>query len=113
MIPGYFLPLWSVVLPSPPLPLDPSHSISSVSHPHHIMHAHAGIILISLALCADAVIGNVQEKALKKHGGSSVEMVLYSYSIGIAYILALMLVSGSFLPAFRYCLEVIKGDFSN
>jgi hypothetical protein len=32
-------------------------------------------MLISLALCADAVIGNVQEKAMKLHNASNSEMV--------------------------------------
>lgn len=35
-----------------------------------------GVLLISLALCADAAIGNVQEKAMKLHNGSNSEMVL-------------------------------------
>ena len=61
---------------------------------------------MSLALCTDAVIGNVQEKALKKHSASTVEIVLYSYSIGTVYILLWTFLSGSFLPAFLYCLEV-------
>lgn len=34
-----------------------------------------GVLLISLALCADAAIGNVQEKAMKLHNGSNSEMV--------------------------------------
>lgn len=34
-----------------------------------------GVILISGALCADAVIGNVQEKTLKGFGSSNGEMV--------------------------------------
>ncbi|XP_034285010.2 adenosine 3'-phospho 5'-phosphosulfate transporter 2 isoform X2 [Pantherophis guttatus] len=34
-----------------------------------------GVVLISLALCADAIIGNVQEKAMKLHSGSNSEMV--------------------------------------
>lgn len=34
-----------------------------------------GVMLISLALCADAVIGNVQEKAMKLHNASNSEMV--------------------------------------
>jgi adenosine 3'-phospho 5'-phosphosulfate transporter B3 len=66
--------------------------------------------LISLALCADAAIGNVQEKALKKHSASNVEMVLYSYSIGTLYILLWTVLSGSLLPAFLYCLEVYVGN---
>jgi len=38
-------------------------------------HLALGVVLISLALCADAVIGNVQEKALKAHKSSNTEMV--------------------------------------
>ena len=37
-----------------------------------------GIIMISLALCADAVIGNVQEKAMKSHHASNTEVVSHS-----------------------------------
>ena len=59
-----------------------------------------------MALCADAIIGNVQEKALKEHSSSNVEMVLYSYAVGFLYILAGLLVTGSLIPAFLYCLEV-------
>ena len=36
-----------------------------------------GYIMISGALLADAVIGNVQEKNMKKYGGSSNEMVSF------------------------------------
>lgn len=38
------------------------------------------MILISLALCADAVIGNVQEKAMKLHNASNSEMVNSAFS---------------------------------
>ena len=34
-----------------------------------------GVLLISLALCADAVIGNVQEKAVRDNSGTAVEVV--------------------------------------
>ena len=34
-----------------------------------------GVVLISMALCADAVIGNVQEKAMKAHKSSNTEVV--------------------------------------
>ena len=66
-----------------------------------------GVLLISLALCADAVIGNVQEKALKQHSASNVEMVLYSYAVGFVYILIGVLISRSLVPAFLYCLKVL------
>lgn len=62
-----------------------------------------GVLLISLALCADAVIGNVQEKAMKLHNGSNSEMVLYSYSIGFIYILTGLLGVGGLGPAVTFC----------
>ena len=34
-----------------------------------------GVVLISLALCADAAIGNVQEKTMKQYGASNTEVV--------------------------------------
>ncbi|KAK3089531.1 hypothetical protein FSP39_004331 [Pinctada imbricata] len=64
-----------------------------------------GVMLISLALCADGVIGNVQEKAYKQYNCSNSEMVLYSYSIGFVFIIFGLIVSGSLLPAFTFCLE--------
>lgn len=56
----------------------------------------SGVILISLALCADAVIGNVQEKAMKTHKSSNTEVVslytpnlhflaLISHTFSLAY----------------------------
>uniref|UniRef100_A0A672MV69 Adenosine 3'-phospho 5'-phosphosulfate transporter 2 n=1 Tax=Sinocyclocheilus grahami TaxID=75366 RepID=A0A672MV69_SINGR len=62
-----------------------------------------GVILISLALCADAAIGNVQEKAMKLHNGTNSEMVLYSYSIGFVYILLGLLSVGGLGPAVSFC----------
>ncbi|XP_041484278.1 adenosine 3'-phospho 5'-phosphosulfate transporter 2-like isoform X1 [Lytechinus variegatus] len=64
-----------------------------------------GIILISLALCADAIIGNVQEKAMKAHRASSSEVVLYSYSIGFVFIFVGLVGHGSFLEAFWFCYQ--------
>ena len=50
---------------------------------------------------ADAVIGNVQEKAMKQYGATQVEVILYSYSIGTIYLLAGQILSGNFVPAAR------------
>jgi adenosine 3'-phospho 5'-phosphosulfate transporter B3 len=58
-----------------------------------------GILMINLALVADAVIGNVQEKAMKKYGASNSEVVLYSYSFGIIYLLVALILSGRLTPA--------------
>ena len=71
----------------------------------NIVHS-PGVLLISLALCADAVIGNVQEKTLKEYSASNVELVLYSYFVGVFYILFGLLLSGSLVPAFEFCLKV-------
>ncbi|KAL1006385.1 hypothetical protein UPYG_G00071660 [Umbra pygmaea] len=62
-----------------------------------------GVVFISLALCADAAIGNVQEKAMKFHNGSNSEMVLYSYSIGFVYLLTGLLCVGGLGPAVAFC----------
>jgi len=66
---------------------------------------HTGVILISLALCADAVIGNVQEKAMVMYDAPNGEVVLYSYAIGFVYILCGLLISGGFFEAFYFCLQ--------
>lgn len=66
---------------------------------------HTGVLLISLALCADAVIGNVQEKAMKQFSASNVEVVLFSYAIGLVYIFAGLALTGGLVPAFHYCLQ--------
>ncbi|XP_031157213.1 adenosine 3'-phospho 5'-phosphosulfate transporter 2 isoform X3 [Sander lucioperca] len=65
-----------------------------------------GVLLISLALCADAAIGNVQEKAMKLHNGSNSEMhpvKTYGYAFlfsltgyfGISFVLALIKLFGA------------------
>ncbi|VDL78886.1 unnamed protein product [Nippostrongylus brasiliensis] len=61
-----------------------------------------GYIMITGALLADAVIGNIQEKNMKKYGASTNEMVLYSYSIGSVYLLMFTAISGELPEAFRF-----------
>ncbi|KAM9665970.1 adenosine 3'-phospho 5'-phosphosulfate transporter 2 isoform 2-T2 [Trichechus inunguis] len=51
----------------------------------------------------DAVIGNVQEKAMKLHNASNSEMVLYSYSIGFVYILLGLTSTSGLRPAVTFC----------
>jgi adenosine 3'-phospho 5'-phosphosulfate transporter B3 len=74
-----------------------------------------GVLLISLALCADAVIGNVQEKAARENSATTKEVIFFSYSIGFVYILVGLLVTGGLWPAFKFCLgqpaEVYGGAF--
>lgn len=66
-----------------------------------------GVIMVSLALIADAIIGNVQEKAMKESDSSNTEMVLYSYSIGFVYILFWeIFVSFRLIDAIKFSNEV-------
>ncbi|KOB71867.1 Solute carrier family 35 member B3 isoform 1 [Operophtera brumata] len=46
-----------------------------------------GILIISLALLCDAIIGNVQEKAMKQYQASNNEVVFYSYAIAFLYLM--------------------------
>ncbi|CAF2710595.1 unnamed protein product [Rotaria sp. Silwood2] len=59
-----------------------------------------GVWLVCCALVADAVIGNVQEKALKEYKPSNSEMILFSYSIGAVYLLIYDVIFGSLKEAF-------------
>lgn len=65
-----------------------------------------GVVIISLALVFDAVIGNVQELAMKKYKASNSEVVFYSYGIGFLYLFVFMLLTGYFQEGFNYGLKV-------
>lgn len=65
-----------------------------------------GVLMISTALLFDAVIGNVQEKAMREHKAPNNEVVLYSYGIGFLYLLVGMLLSGNVLSGLRFCATV-------
>lgn len=65
-----------------------------------------GVFIISMALVFDAVIGNVQELAMKKHKAPNSEVVFYSYGIGFVYLFIAMLVSGHFASAFAFSWNV-------
>ena len=67
-----------------------------------------GVIMISTALLFDAIIGNVQEKAMREHNAPNNEVVLYSYGIGFVYLFIFMLLSGNILPGLRFCATVIN-----
>lgn len=71
-----------------------------------------GVLIISLALVFDAVIGNVQELAMKKHKAPNSEVVFYSYGIGFVYLLVLMVLSGNFISGFQHSWNVSIKDFS-
>jgi len=53
-----------------------------------------GVAMLSIALMADAVVSNVQEKAMKMHQAFNAEVILYSYGIGTCYLVFCLLLSG-------------------
>lgn len=65
-----------------------------------------GVFVISVALVFDAVIGNVQELAMKKFKASNSEVVFYSYGIGFLYLLAFMVITGDFFDGFQFAWKV-------
>ncbi|XP_030385192.1 adenosine 3'-phospho 5'-phosphosulfate transporter 2 [Scaptodrosophila lebanonensis] len=64
-----------------------------------------GVAMISGALLCDAVIGNVQEKAMREFKAPSSEVVFYSYGLGFVYLLVIMLITGNFFSGFAFCIE--------
>lgn len=54
-----------------------------------------GVSLVSMSLCCDAIIGNVQEAALKSSQEPGARLVLYSYGIGLGVIALLLLGMGA------------------
>eukprot|EP00285_Hemiselmis_virescens_P004836 CAMPEP_0173411450 /NCGR_PEP_ID=MMETSP1356-20130122/77038_1 /TAXON_ID=77927 ORGANISM="Hemiselmis virescens, Strain PCC157" /NCGR_SAMPLE_ID=MMETSP1356 /ASSEMBLY_ACC=CAM_ASM_000847 /LENGTH=274 /DNA_ID=CAMNT_0014373209 /DNA_START=374 /DNA_END=1195 /DNA_ORIENTATION=- len=66
---------------------------------------YTGVIIVSGALLADALIGSVQEEILKNRGTSSDEMVLYSHMVGGGYVLVLALGSGQMQTGIAKCME--------
>ncbi|KAK9876799.1 hypothetical protein WA026_015037 [Henosepilachna vigintioctopunctata] len=61
-----------------------------------------GIIMISMALLCDAIIGNVQEKSIKAYGADIAEVVFYSYSIGFLYLFFIMTLTGHLQDGFIF-----------
>ncbi|XP_022171362.1 adenosine 3'-phospho 5'-phosphosulfate transporter 2 isoform X2 [Myzus persicae] len=69
----------------------------------------AGLILFTLAdnkVSPDFnLIGNFQEKMMKKHNASNAEIVLYSYLIGFIYLLFVLLASGQLRDGTEFCIQ--------
>lgn len=66
----------------------------------------SGVVLICMALMCDAIIGNVQEGAMKRHGEGATQVVLYSYSLGFVLILVGLVATGQLLPGFSFAAQV-------
>jgi len=59
-----------------------------------------GVAMISLALVADAVLSNVQEMAMKSCAATNSEVILYSYGIGMIYLVTFLTLSGNLQSGF-------------
>ncbi|KAL0822736.1 hypothetical protein ABMA28_004752 [Loxostege sticticalis] len=64
-----------------------------------------GVVVISMALLCDAIIGNVQEKAMKQFQASNNEVVFYSYAIACVYLVIITGASGILTEGFTYCAQ--------
>lgn len=64
-----------------------------------------GVMLIATALLFDAVVGNVQEKAMATYHTPNTEIMLFSYSIGALLLAALLAGTQQLLPAARFCAQ--------
>lgn len=63
-------------------------------------------MMISGALLFDAIIGNVQEKAMRDHNATNNEVVLYSYGIGFVYLFVIFLLTNELFAGFSFCAQV-------
>ncbi|XP_077541370.1 adenosine 3'-phospho 5'-phosphosulfate transporter 2 isoform X2 [Haemaphysalis longicornis] len=64
-----------------------------------------GVVLIATALLFDAVVGNVQEKAMAIYHTPNSEIMLFSYSIGALLLAVLLAGTQQLLPAVRFCAQ--------
>lgn len=74
-----------------------------------------GVMMICLALVCDAIIGNVQEKAMKTYKAENSEVVFFSYGLGFVYLLIIMTISGHLFSGIKFCSHVsdlLNGIFS-
>lgn len=67
-----------------------------------------GVVVISLALFCDAIIGNVQEKAMKQFQATNNEVVFFSYAIACGYLIVITFSTGIMMDGYYYCSKVIK-----
>ncbi|CAF4513127.1 unnamed protein product [Rotaria sp. Silwood2] len=66
-----------------------------------------GVIVICSALVADAIIGNYQEKIMKTHHVSNVEIVFYSFMFGFFIILTGLLLTNNFFSSMVFWNKVL------
>ncbi|XP_049527703.1 adenosine 3'-phospho 5'-phosphosulfate transporter 2-like isoform X2 [Dermacentor silvarum] len=65
-----------------------------------------GVAMISTALLFDAIIGNVQEKAMRTHGTPNSEIMIFSYSIGSVTLFFILAAMQNLIPAVKFWARV-------
>ncbi len=60
-----------------------------------------GVAMICSALAADAVVSNVQEGAMRRHGAPNAEIIFNSYSLGFLWLLIGLTISGQIFDSAR------------
>lgn len=61
-----------------------------------------GVVIICSALVADAAIGNYQEKIMKEHHVSNVEIVFFSFIFGFTFVLLGLLATNNFFSSLQF-----------
>lgn len=70
-----------------------------------------GFFLLSIALVADAFIGNFQEKVMRDYSATQEDVIYYCYFLGSFMLLFVSIVTGEFIPALIYCSNSISAIF--
>ena len=71
-----------------------------------LLSTYSGVMIICLALVADAIIGNYQEKIMRIHHVPNVEMVFYSFSFGFLFVLSGLLVTNNLFSSLAFWNQV-------
>jgi hypothetical protein len=75
---------------------------------HVIYIIELGVFIICSALIADAIIGNYQEKIMKVHHVSNVEIVFYSFMFGFMFVLVGLLLTDNFFSGLYFWNKVCR-----
>ena len=70
------------------------------------LFTYSGVMIICLALVADAIIGNYQEKIMRIHHVPNVEMVFYSFSFGFLFVLSGLLMTNNLFSSLAFWNQV-------
>ena len=83
-----------------------SHVVVRHSRAMPLLFTYSGVMIICLALVADAIIGNYQEKIMRIHHVPNVEMVFYSFSFGFLFVLSGLLMTNNLFSSVAFWNQV-------